>query len=171
MRRIAIIGCGGAGKSTLARKMGEKLGLKVHHLDRLYWRSDWKESALNEWKPLHDNLCTESEWILDGNYSSTMDVRLKACDTVIFLDFPRLLCLYRVVKRFFKYRGTSRPDMTLGCPERVTKEFLHYIWMYPKARRPGILKKLENIKAEKNVYILTSTQEISDFLAGLRSPQ
>ena len=169
MKRVAIIGCGGAGKSTLARKMGEKLGLRVHHLDRLYWRADWQKTALEQWKLIHDNLCTESEWILDGNYSSTMDVRLKACDTVIFIDFPRQLCLYRVLKRFLKYRGRSRPDMTLGCAERVTKEFLIYIWMYPKARRPGILKKLENMKPEKSVYILTSPQEVRDFLAELRS--
>ena len=169
MKRVAIIGCGGAGKSTLARKMGEKLGLPIHHLDRLYWCAGWKERVLNEWKLLHDNLCNEAEWILDGNYSSTMDVRLKACDTVIYLDFPRHLCLYRVLKRFFKYRGRSRPDITLGCPERLSKDFLRYIWMYPKARRPGILKKLEKIKAEKSVYILTSSREVSDFLAGLRS--
>lgn len=168
MRRVAIIGCGGAGKSTLARKMGKKLELPVYHLDRLYWRADWQQTTPDEWKVLHDSLCTKPEWILDGNYSSMMDVRLKACDTAIFLDFPRLICLYGVLKRFIRYRGRSRPDMALGCPERLTKEFLHYIWMYPKARRPGVLKKLESLKAEKSVYILTSSQNVSDFLEELR---
>lgn len=79
---------------------------------------------------------------MDGNYSGTLDVRLSVADTVIFLDFPRLLCLSRVIKRRLMYAGQSRPDMASDCPERLNWEFLKYIWSYLITRCPEILEKL-----------------------------
>ncbi|MES2626184.1 MAG: AAA family ATPase, partial [Pseudomonadota bacterium] len=88
MQRIAIIGCGGSGKSTLANTLGQKLGLPVHHLDQLYWRPTWIETPKAEWESLQQQLCNQPAWIIDGNYGGTMDLRLAAADTVIFLDMP-----------------------------------------------------------------------------------
>jgi adenylate kinase family enzyme len=104
---------------------------------------------------------------MDGNYGGTIDIRLTACDTIIFLDMPRTLCLRRVTKRFFKYRGKARPDMTQGCEESLTREFLLWVWNYPKDRRPRILTRLETIKATKNVIVLKSPRAVQKFLAGL----
>jgi adenylate kinase family enzyme len=167
MKRVAIIGSGGSGKSTLALEIGRRLELPVYHLDKLFWSPNWTERPTPEWQELQKSLCAKLTWVMDGNYGGTMDIRLTACDTIIFLDMPRTLCLRRVTKRFFKYRGKARPDMTQGCEERLTREFLLWVWNYPKDRRPGILTRLETIKATKNVIVLKSPRAVQKFLAGL----
>ncbi len=73
---------------------------------------------------------------MDGNYGGTLARRLAACDTVVFLDMPRLLCLLRVVRCFLRYRGRSRPGMAAGCHEQLTWSFLCWIWQYPRRRWP-----------------------------------
>ncbi len=163
-----IIGSGGAGKSTLAKQLGEILNLPVYHLDSFFWKANWVETDQDDWAALQEKLCVQSTWILDGNYSATMNIRLHACDTVIFLDFPSWLCLYRVVKRFFQYRGTSRPDMTQGCQERLTPQFLLWIWNYSRTKRPQIMAKLEAVKSEKQVIVLRSPQEANQYVSSCR---
>jgi adenylate kinase family enzyme len=165
MKRIAIIGSGGSGKSTLARQLGNVLQLPVYHLDKLFWQPNWQELPQDQWTQLQENLCSQTAWIMDGNYGGTMEVRLAAADTIIFLDMPRLLCLWRVTKRFLRYRGKSRPDMTQGCEERLTKEFLLWVWTYPTMRKPAILRRLEQLKTEKQVVILSSPKAVKTFLA------
>jgi adenylate kinase family enzyme len=167
MKRVAIIGSGGSGKSTLARDMGRRLELPVYHLDKLFWSPNWVERPKQEWQELQESLCAKPTWVMDGNYGGTMDIRLTACDTVIFLDMPRMLCFWRIVKRFVKYRGNARPDMTQGCEERLTREFLLWVWNYPRDRRPGILAKLETLEATKNVIVLNSPRAAQNFLSGL----
>ncbi len=103
--RVTIIGCSGAGKSTLARQLGTILELPIIHLDTHYWQPGWVESLATEWHQTINRLVQEQTWIMDGNYSSTFDVRLPATDTIIFLDFPRWHCLLRVLKRIWQYRG------------------------------------------------------------------
>jgi adenylate kinase family enzyme len=165
VKRVVIIGSGGSGKSTLAKKLGEVLYLPVYHLDKLYWQPNWQTLPQDDWVQLQQTICQEPQWIIDGNYGGTMDVRLAASDTIIFLDMPRLLCLWRVTKRFLRYRGSSRPDMTQGNEERLTKEFLTWLWNYPEEKRPEILAKLEQLKAEKQVFILSSPKAVRTFLA------
>lgn len=123
MKRIVIIGSGGSGKSTLARKLGEVLHLPVYHLDKLYWQPNWQELPRGAWLRVQQEIFAQPAWTMDGNYGGAMEVRLAAADAVIFLDRPRLLCLWRVFKRFLRYRGRVRPDMTQGCEERLTKNF------------------------------------------------
>lgn len=170
MKRVMLIGPGGAGKSTLARKMGASLGLPVHHLDRLNWRPNWVPTPKEEWMRIQEDLCAEAEWIIDGNYSGTMDIRLRACDTVVFLDLSRWLCVFRALKRSVLYSGKPRPDMTEGCDERFNLEFLgflRWIWDYPQTKRPGILQQLEEMKEDKRVIILRSRREVDRFLRSL----
>jgi adenylate kinase family enzyme len=114
MKKIVIIGSGGAGKSTLATQLGEMLNLEIIHLDKLYWQAGWVEPLKDEWKKTVEDLLKRDSWIMDGNFGGTIEMRLKACDTAIFLDFPRTVCLYRVIKRRLTYRNTSRPDMAEG---------------------------------------------------------
>ena len=166
MKRVAIIGSGGAGKTTLARALGERTGLPVIHLDRLYWNTGWVETPHDEWLKRQNSLLAQERWIVDGNYGSTMDVRLAAADTVIFLDLPRLRCLWRVFKRRLRYHNRSRPDMNEDCPERLTWEFLRFVWTYPKTRRPVILEKLGRL-GDKRVIRLWSVLEVEAFLARL----
>ena len=149
MERVMIIGCGGAGKSTLARKLGEKTGLPVVHLDQIWWEpGNWQHLQ----KPEFDvRLMVELEkprWILDGNFDRTMAERIRYCDTVIYLDFSRFACLMGVAKRILTTYGTVRPDMGEGCPERIDWEFLQWVWNFNKNKR------------EKNYRLLNETESI-----------
>lgn len=163
MRRVAIIGSGGAGKTTLARELGRRTGLPVVHLDGLYWRAGWVPTPREAWLERQRAVLAQECWIVDGNYGATMDLRLGAADTVIFLDTPRLTCLWRAFKRRVSYWGRTRPDMAEGCPERLTGEFLRYIWDYPRTQRAAILRKLAQLE-NKRVVHLRGDRAVAQFL-------
>src|SRR5678816_3405338 len=124
MRRVLVIGCGGSGKSTVAAQFGELLEMEVSHLDKFYWSAGWVEPPLDEWIKTITELIERDSWVIDGNYSRTLELRLRKCDTVVFLDLPRVLCLWRIVKRYFLYRNGNRPDIAEGCPEKIDFEFV-----------------------------------------------
>jgi adenylate kinase family enzyme len=169
VRRIVVIGSGGAGKSTFARQLGTLTGLPVIHLDRHYWRAGWTPTPREEWQREVEKLAAGDEWIIDGNYSGSMDVRLRAADTVIFLDLPRVLCLWRVIRRRVRFRGMTRPDVGSGCPERLTGEFIRWIWTYPRLVRPKVLARLRSLPVGIRVITLESRRSIESFLQGTRS--
>jgi adenylate kinase family enzyme len=165
MRRVLVIGSGGSGKTTLARRLGQSAGLPVVHLDARYWRPGWVAPSPEEWEATVRQLLAADAWIMDGNYGGTLDLRLGACDTVVFLDLSRTLCLWRVLKRQVRWWGRSRPELPAGCPERFSWEFLRWIWTYPARRRPGILERLARIQPAATVIHLRSDREIERFLA------
>jgi adenylate kinase family enzyme len=166
MRRILIIGPGGSGKSTLARRIGDCTGLPVVHLDSMYWKEGWVETPKEEWARVVQDLAAREAWVMDGNYGGTLDLRLAVADTVVFLDLPRWVCLWRVVKRRIWFHGRSRPDMCPGCPERLSWAFLKWIWSYPRARRPGILQRLQAAASAKRVIILDSRAAVRRAVEG-----
>jgi adenylate kinase family enzyme len=163
-KRIAIIGCCGAGKSTLARTLGEKLNLPVIHLDSYYWQPGWQESEQDKWLAIQQELIKGDRWIIDGNYGSTMDTRLARANTIIWLDFNRYLCLWRVIKRYLLYAGSTRPDMAKGCPEKFNWEFLQYVWNFSQAHRLKIVEKLTKYQANKQIIILQNPQQVVNLL-------
>lgn len=143
-RRIAVIGCPGAGKSTLSRALAERLRLPLHHLDQLWWQPGWVETTMDDFdEKLHAILDTDA-WIIDGNYSRTLEARVSRADLVIHLDYPRWLCLSRAVRRILASHGRSRPDMAPGCPERLDREFLTYIWHFRRDVRPRLAAVLDD---------------------------
>lgn len=168
MRKIAIIGPGGAGKSTVARALGEILGIGVIHLDRLFWRPGWVETPPEEWACIQRGLVAGDAWILDGNYGGSLDIRLVAADTVIFLDTPRATCVLRVFRRAVRFRGRSRPDLAPGCRERITGEFVRWVWTYPAERRPAILAKLAAYADGRRIVVLRGRRDVRRFLDELR---
>lgn len=165
MRRVLVIGSGGAGKSTFAKRLGERLGIDVKHLDKFYWRPEWKEPSKEEWLQIVTELSSGDSWIMDGNYGGTLEFRLQHCDTIVFLDMPRLLCLWRIVKRRLLYRNGSRPDMAEGCNEKLSWEFIQWIWNYSQRSRPKIVRLLEEHSQSKQVVWLRSNAEVQRFLA------
>jgi adenylate kinase family enzyme len=177
MKRVAIIGPGGSGKSALARRLGDMLGLEVIHLDALFWKPGWVETPYDEWRRTVEGLAGRQSWIIDGNYGRTMEVRLAAADTVIFLDLPRLTCLWRVIKRLLQYRDGDRPDMAPGCNERFGLDFLRFlkwIWGYRTRSRPRVLGRLERFSEGKQVHILRRPGDAKSFLEDVergRRPQ
>lgn len=164
---MLVIGAGGSGKSTLALRLGELLNLEVIHLDQHYWNTGWEETPREEWEGIVQRLIQRESWVMDGNYGGTIDTRLTRADAVIFLDLPRNLYIRRVLTRRLRYAGSSRPDMTLGCPERVTLGFLKYLWKYPAERRPEILGKLQSLSSSKVVLTLCSPTEVLNLVSEL----
>ena len=119
MQRVLIIGSAGAGKTTLSVELGAVLGLPVVHLDAHYWRPGWVPSDDQHWKDTVASMVQNDHWIMDGNYGGTMDMRVAAADTVVFLALPRIVCLYRVMIRALRYWNRPRPDLNDGCPEQL----------------------------------------------------
>ncbi|WP_368645774.1 DNA topology modulation protein [Alkalibacterium putridalgicola] len=164
MEKIAIIGSSGSGKSTLARRLGELTGLPVYHLDVLHWKPNWEMTSKEEQRVIQTDLVKRPEWIIDGNYGGTLDIRLDAADMNIFLDFKRTLCLYRVMKRALQYRNKRRPDMCEGNKEHVDLDFYKWIWHFPEDQRPGILEKLDRVPSDKKVVWLHTPKDVEDFI-------
>ena len=167
MKRIMVIGSCGSGKSTLSRKLQSITNLPLYHLDQYYWKPNWTETSDEDWKAIVLDLAAKESWIIDGNFGSTMNLRLKRADTIIFMDLPTYKCLWRVLKRIWKYHGQVRPDMPEGCNERFDLDFLHYVATYNLLRRKKLLTKLEAYKEEKNVVILRNEHDIRLFLKSL----
>ena len=174
MRRIAIIGPGGAGKTTLARELGRLLGLEVIHLARLVWQPGWVEPDPERWAALNAELVARDAWVIDGNYGRTMRKRLERADTIVFLDTHPLRACARVLRRWLRYRGRSRPDLPEGCPERFDLPFLRWIWTY-RRRLPNLDARLEEARAQgKRVEVLRTPRDVRRFLATVpdgRSPR
>ncbi len=169
MRKVLVIGSGGAGKSTFARRLGETLGLPVVHLDSCYWQPGWVEPPKDDWLKTVEGLLARDEWVMDGNYSDTLAVRLAACDTVIFLDLPRTVCLWRVFKRALMYHRKSRPDVAEGCVETLNAEFFRWVWDYPKRSRPKVIRRLKEHARSKQLIRLRSRAEVRKFLDGIQA--
>jgi len=164
MQRVLVIGCGGAGKSTLSRKLAPALGLPLVGLDRAYWRAGWIEPSKPEWRAIVEKLVAEPAWIMDGNFSDTFDLRMPRADTVIWLDFPRRICLRRVLTRIIKGYGRTRADLPDGCPEQFDAEFLRFVWNFPTHSRPNIVNGLARYGAHLRVLRLACDREVSAFL-------
>lgn len=166
MRRVMIVGAGGTGKSTLARRIGAIAGLPVIHLDAEYWRAGWVPTPDAEWEPRVRELAARDAWVMDGNYGGTMDVRLARADTVVFLDLPRRVAIAGILRRWLAHRGRTRPDMTPGCPERMRLEFVRWVWGYNRTRRPQVLARLATLPPER-VVVLASRAATARWVAAL----
>lgn len=167
MHKILIIGCGGSGKTTLARRVASRLGLPVVHLDLLYWHPGWVNTPRPDWEAIMGDLVSRTEWVMDGNYGGTLARRLAACDTVVFLDLPRRVCMWRIWRRRFAFAGRTRPDLPEGCRERVTWEFIRWVWAYRANVRPRILRQLDAVDGDKRVIILRDEAALERFVATL----
>ena len=163
MERVMIIGCGGAGKSTLARKLGEITGLPVVHLDKLFWMPGWVHVSPEEFDVLHRETLAKDRWIVDGNFDRTIPERLACCDTVIYLDFSRMACLLGVLKRVLSSYGTVRPDMGEGCPERFDLEFLKWVWNFNKNKREKNYRLLNEAEGIETI-VLKNRRAVKKFL-------
>ena len=161
-----IIGNGGAGKSTLAVKMGQCLGLPVIHLDQKHWQPGWVPTPHEVWDERLRELVARECWIMDGNYARTQEMRMERADTIILLDFPAWLCVWRVFKRVFESYGKVRPDLAPGCPEQFPDlEFLLWIWRFGRRSRPSLMARLEKHRAGRKVFILTGPRDVRRFLS------
>jgi adenylate kinase family enzyme len=167
MKRIMIIGNGGSGKSTLAVSLGNRLGLPVVHLDRIFWTPGWNPVSKEVFDSrLAEELQKES-WIIDGNYRRTLPLRMESCDTVVWLKYSRWVCLWGVLTRRILNHGKTRPDMAPGCPEKIDWEFLSWIWNFDKVH-VSLFKALLETYPEVKVVILKKRRETRKWLENMQ---
>ncbi|MEQ9330114.1 hypothetical protein [Thalassobaculum sp.] len=169
MRRVMIVGCPGAGKSTAARRLAARTGLPIVHLDRHYWQPGWTRPESAAWRRKVAELAAQPAWIIDGNYGSTLDIRVAAADTLIHLDFATRVCVWRVLKRTVTGLGTARRDEFVdGCPERLDWPFLKFVLHYRRDHRDRDLARLEPFAGTR--YRFERPSEVDAFLAALPDP-
>lgn len=164
MKKVLVLGCAGSGKSTFSSQLGQVTGLPVIHLDSLYWKPNWIAATEEEWDQTMDELVRLESYIMDGNYSRTLSKRLMDADVVFYFDFPRLLCIYRVIKRRIINHGRTREDMGAGCREKIDLEFLKWIWNFRKRSRGKILETLDQVKEQKQIYIFKTSKEAKEYI-------
>jgi adenylate kinase family enzyme len=162
MQRVAIVGPGGAGKSTFADELGRRTGISVVHLDQYFWKPNWVPTPRDEWRELQVGLFSGDRWIADGNYGGTLDARLSRADTVIVLTLPRWQCTWRAFKRSLQHRGEA--IQAEGCPERFDLKFLWWVWRYPIDSRPRLNQAIDRFRERLNVVELDSTSAARTFL-------
>ena len=158
MKRIMVIGCPGSGKSTFSRKLHKLTGIPLYHLDLMYWNPD---RTIVDKSVFHERLVNaiqSKEWIIDGNYKSTLEMRLQACDTVVFLDYTVNVCLDGIKKR----RGKPRTDMP-WIENEEDGEFIEFVKNYNCQNRPRVMELL-NQYANKDIYIFKERKEANEFL-------
>lgn len=160
--RILVIGCSGAGKTRLARKIADQYRLPLIHLDQHYWRPGWTAPSETEWQAQVAELAARPDWVMDGNFSGTLRGRIALADAIVYLDMPRWLCMLRVLRRSLFGYGRRRADVAPGCPERFDPAFLAWVWNYPKRSRAKTLRLLEAV--EKPVIRLASTAAVRSWL-------
>lgn len=131
MQKILIIGSPGSGKSKFSFRLSKKLNIPIIHLDKLFWKEGWVSRSKETFDKLLIEEMEKESWIIDGNYSRTLPMRLEKADTVILFDYSRFVCLWRVLKRVVTNYGKVRADMSEGCRERFDWEFIRYVWSFP----------------------------------------
>jgi adenylate kinase family enzyme len=163
MRRVAIIGCGGSGKTTLANELARRLEIPVVHIDSHYWRlvdGERVESTPAQWAICHRRLIAKDEWVMDGMKLGVLDERLERADTIICLDLPIRACLSGIARRRLRYRGQPRPE--LGVYDRITWEFLRWVWSFRRRQRPVMLAKLQAFEGQ--TFLLRRRRDVRRFL-------
>lgn len=165
--RILIIGCSGSGKSTLSRELHQLLKIPVVHLDALFWLPKWEQKEKKQFVSEMTTELQKPQWTIDGNFDSTLELRMQYADFVIFLDYKKMVCIRSVFKRFFMYRGKTRPDMGADCEEKVDLEFLRYIWSFDEHSRPNIINQLKN--SEVNSIVFKNRSELKNWFVEMRN--
>jgi adenylate kinase family enzyme len=155
-KRIIIIGNSGSGKSFLSNKLATITGLPLIHLDVEFWRPNWEKTPKDEWIRKQTDFVSSEKWIIDGNYNSTLELRFKAADVVIFLDINRFVCLFSAIKR----HGKKRSDLPQYLEEKFDSEFFQFckwIWDFSKTGKKTIMD-LHN-KYPDIPFIVLKTEE------------
>ncbi|HCL02616.1 MAG TPA: adenylate kinase [Lachnoclostridium phytofermentans] len=163
MKKVMVIGCPGCGKSTFSKALHKATGLPLFHLDMFYWNADRTVVQKSIFKEKLQSTLAQETWIIDGNYGSTIELRLQACDTVFFLDYPVEVCLEGIQSR----KGKARTDMPwFESVDEEDEEFITFINNYNSFSRPVIIDLL-NAYADKNIVILKSRSEANKYVTQL----
>jgi adenylate kinase family enzyme len=163
MERVAIVGCGGSGKSAMAKRLGALLDLPVTHLDAIFYDESWNPMPPAEFAAEQAKLVAGQRWLIEGNYASSLPIRLAAADTVIFLDLPAVVCLWGIVQRRWRYRGGQHPRD--GVFDRITWSFLRYVWGYRRNMKPKVIALAAAHGQHAKLIVLSSRKAANRFTA------
>jgi adenylate kinase family enzyme len=166
MQRVLVMGCSGAGKSTFARALADRLGLPFVSLDQLFWQPGWREPKMEDFTAKVTRAAEKSAWVIDGNYTrhGAGELRRERADTIVWFDLPRRVCLAGIFKRIVTTYGTVRPEMAPGCPEQVDWAFLKYVWTYRDMQRPKLLVFFSALRGDQRFVAFTKRAQAADFL-------
>ena len=169
MRRVLVIGSSGAGKTTLSTRLAAKLNVPVHYLDLHHWQPGWKYRDTAEAREIVRALTKTPEWVMDGNFAETFDLRMPRADSLIWLDYPRVTCIRRILTRTIKDYRQPKPDLPQGCPETFDIGVLRFAWDFPVKHRPSIVEAIERFGGHLNIVRLCNDRDAESFLATLRA--
>jgi adenylate kinase family enzyme len=173
MRRVAIIGPGGAGKTTLAIELERMLGIELVQLDRLIWDPGWVKTPVRQVEEAQRAALRGESWIVDSASPRGMRARLEAADTIVFLDFPPSLCAIRTLVRRLRMRGQPRTELAPGCVparlDRAVLTYLGYIQRYRREIRPQILDELERLSRRRRIFVLRDTHQLRSFVTSVQT--
>ena len=162
MKKIIVIGCPGSGKSTFSRALHEITDIPLFHLDMLYWNEDKTTVEKEIFLERLSEILKKDAYIIDGNYASTMEMRIRECDTVFFLDYPTDICLDGIRER----RGKVRGDMP-WVENDEDEEFIDFIKNYSIQNRPQLIELLSKYSC-KNIFIFTDRSDADEFLVKIK---
>ncbi len=163
MDRIAIIGCGGSGKTVLAGHLASRLGLEVVNLDKLYYDDGWNSTPAEKFADIQRELVAAGQWLIEGNYASSLHIRLARADTVIFLDLPAWMCLWGIAQRRWRSRGGQHRRVY----DRIAWSFIRYILFYRRSMRPRVAALVAEHGRHARFIRLTSRRQVTRFLIQL----
>jgi len=168
VKRIAVIGPTGAGKSWLAGRLGEKLGVRVVHLDTLFWQPGWVRTPHDEWLATQRRELAEESWIVEAQYDDMLPDWIDAADTIVFLDVSPLQCLWRVSKRRMDSQpATGSPAGSEPGPVHgAFRKFVRNQWEYRRKVRPELKADLTRRRNGQRVVVLRSETDLRNFLSG-----
>ena len=164
MKKVLVLGCCGAGKSTFSKRLHSILKLPLIHVDYYYHKPNWQEPGKEEWAKTLKKILSQESFIMDGTYLESLNERMKKSDTIIYLDYSLTKCFFRVIKRVMTDFGKRRSDVALGCKEEFDLYFLWFVLTFNNKYRKEIIQKLHSVKNEKKVCIFKTDKHADKFL-------
>ena len=166
MRRVLVMGCSGAGKSTFAQRLADKTGLPFVSIDKIFWQPGWREPEGEEFSARMTSEAGKPAWVIDGNYLTrgAAELRRARADTIFFFDLPRPVCMAAIIWRSATTYGRVRPEMAVGCPEKFDPVFWRYVWTFRTAQRPRLLAYFAALRPDQRLVTFETRGQANDFL-------
>ncbi|MFH9071346.1 topology modulation protein [Streptomyces alboflavus] len=169
MKKVAIVGCGGSGKSYLARELGKVLDAPVTHLDAAFYDDEWNELPMDKFAEVQRELVAQPKWVIDGNYNSTLQIRLEACDTIVLMDVSTPAALYGIFSRQIRHGAGHKGN---GVHNRIHWGVIKYVATYRRKMRPRVMAKIEQFAAgHADVVLLTGRRQTRRWLQRVATEQ